>query len=416
VQFAGPTQEQMRRTTRIIEPTKTGVNFAANLSQVFFCALLLCCSACFHHKIAIENGFHLEENGGAPMLVPTDSQSSDPGNFQTTKLVLSGDSAGANDQVNHQCMINGEVFSLRSASPPDLRYWIVRSPSISGWNTLAGKIDIDSQWKSFTRGLAGMNENGCFPSGLTALEIRAAIAQRIPLPAEEVPLFFYSDQGIGFTDLAPGMEVRLQRFLPAAKSISARSQDPPRTWVASYEVIPRHGKGVGLKLTRKVQRGPAGDSGSEEKELLSLSQRFAQTLVLRLFLEGVYGTGQVSHGILIGASSQRQLDALTDLIHQSDPAKCLNYQGTVCTEFPLGTLSLFSAIWVNGRRTSCLFGSSLADLSRCQPRPERTMTLESLQVSRHVHSDHYAEIHFPLNKEGAAQLLLLPGDKVESRH
>ena len=414
--FAGPTQAQMQRTTQIIEPTRTGANFAATLPKVVLCALLLCCSACFHHKIATEHGFRLEENSGAPMLVPTDSQSSDPGNFQTSTLVLSGGSASAKDQVNHQCMMNGDIFSIRSASPLDSRSWVVRSPSISGWNTLASEINIDLQWKSFTRGIARMNENGCFPSGLTAVEIRAAVAQRISLPADEVPFFFYSDQGIGFTDLAPGMEVRLERFLPTAGSIGARSQSPPRMWAASYEISPRHGKGVRLKLTRKVQRGPDGDSGSEEQELLSLSQRFAQTPVLRLFLEGVYGTGQVSHGILIGASNQRQLDALTDLIHQSDPAKCINYQETVCTEFPLGALSLFSTVWVNGRRTSCLFGSSLADLLRSLPQPEQTMTLESAQVFRRVNPNRYAEIYFPRNNDGAAQLRLLPGDRVDWRH
>ena len=350
------------------------------------------------------------------MLVPTDSQSSDPGSFQTSTLVLSGGFAGAKDQVNHECLINGEVFSLRSASPHDSRYWIVRSPSISGWGMLASKIDIGSQWKMFTRDLARMDENGCFPPGLTALEIPVAVAQTIPLPADEVQLFFYSDEGIGFTDMAPGMEVRLHGFLPATKSVSAQSQDPPRGWVASYEVIPRHGKGVRLKLLRRVQGGQDGDSVPEDKELLSLSQRFAQTTVLRLFLEGVYGTGQVSHGILIGASNQRQLDALTDLIHQSDPATCMKYQETVCTEFPLGALSLFSTVWVDGRRTSCLFGSPLAELSSCQPRPEQTRALESAQVFRRMNPDHFAEIDFPRNKDGAVQLRLLPGDRVEWRH
>ena len=406
----------MQRTTQILEPTRTGAKFASNLLEVVLCAMLLCCSGCFQHKIAIVTGFRLIENGGAPMLVSTGSQSSDPGNFQTSTLVLSGGSAGAKGQVNHECLINGDIFSLRLASSLDSRYWIIRSPSISGWDSLASKIDIGSQWKIFTRGLARMHENGCFPSSLTALEIRVAIAQRIPLPAAEVPLFFYSDQGIGFTDLAPGMEVSLHGFLPAAKSINAQSQDPPRMWVASYEVIPRHGKGVRLKLTRRVQKGPDGDSGPEDKELLSVSQRFAQTPVLRLFLEGVYGAGQVSHGILIGASNQRQLDALSDLIHQSDPAKCMNYQGTVCTEFPLGALSLFSTVWVDGRRTSCLFGSPLAELSRCQPRPDQTMALESAQVLRRVSHDRYAEIDFPRNKDGTSQLRLLPGDRVESRH
>jgi hypothetical protein len=414
--FAWPTQEQMQRTTRVIELTRTGANFAANLSKVVLCVSLLFCSACLHRRTPIEKGFRLEENGGAPMLVPTDSQSSDPGNFQTSTLVLSGGSVGANDPVNYQCLINGDIFSIRPASPLDSRHWIVRSPSISGWNTLSGETNIASQWKSFTRGIARMSESGCFPSGLTALEIRAAVAQRIPLPATEVPFFFYSDQRIGFTDLAPGMEVRLEQFLPAAKSISARSPGPPRLWAASYEIVPRHGKGVRLKLARKVQRGPDDDSGSEEKELLSLQQRFAQTPVLRLFLEGVYGTGQVSHGILIGASNQTQLDALTDLIQQSDPAKCMNYQGTVCTEFPLGALSLFSTVWVNGRRTSCLFGSSLADLLRSLPRPEQTMTLESAQVFRRVNPDHYAEIDFPHDRDGAAQLRLLPGDRIEWRY
>jgi hypothetical protein len=403
----------MQRATQIIPPTRTGAKFAANLSKVVLCALLLCCSGCFHRKIAIVNGFRLIENGGAPMLVPADSQRSDLGNFQTSTVVLWSGSAGAKDQVNRQCSINGEVFSLRSAPSQDSRYWIVRSPSISGWNTLAGKVDFNSQWKIFTHSLVRMNEDGCFPSGLTALEIRVAIAQRIPLPADEVPLFFYSDQGIGFTDLAPEMEVRLHGFLPAAKSISAQSQDPPRMWVANYEVIPRHAKGVRLKLARSVQGGPDDDSEPEDRKLLSLSQRFAHTPVLRLFLEGVYGTGQVSHGILIGASNQRQLDALTDLIHQSDPAKCMNYQETVCTEFPLGALTLFSTVWVNGRPTSCLFGSSLADLWTRQPRPEQTVAVESAKVFRRVKPDHYAEIDFLRNKDGASRLRLLPGDRVE---
>jgi hypothetical protein len=372
-----------------------------------------------HHKIAIENGLRLSENSGTPMLVPTSGQTSDLGNFQTSTVVLPG-FASAKNQVSHQCTINGEIFSFSSVPPFDSRHWIVRSPSISGWNRLASETDIDSQWKIFTRGLARMNENGCFPPGLTALEIRAAISQRIPLPADEVPLLFYSEREIGFIDLAPGMEVRIQRFLPAGKSISARSKDPfgmrVNDWVANYEVIAHHGEGVRLKLTRKVQRGPNGGSGSEEKELLSLSQRFVQAPVLRLFLEGVYGKGQVSNGILIGASNESQLDALTDLIHQSDPAKCINYHGTVCTEFPLGALSLFSTVSVNGHRTSCLFGTSLAALLISLPRPEQMTALESARVFRRLNLDHYAEIYFPRTENGATQLLLLPGDRIEWRH
>ncbi len=411
----------MQRTRQTIEPTGTGAKLAANLSKVVLGVMLLCCSGCFGHKIAIENGFRLIENNGAPMLVPTNGQSSDLGNFQTSTLVLPRGSAGAKDQISHQCAINGEVFSLRSASPLDSRDWIVRSPSISGWNALAGEIDVDSQWKIFTRGLARMNENGCFRSGLTVLEIRAAIAQRIPLPAHEVPLFFYSELRMGFIDLAPGMEVRLQQILPPREPIGARSKDALGTWAANdweanYEVIPRPGEGVRLKLTQKVQRVPDAGSGSEWEELFSLSQRFAQTPVLRLFLEGVNGEREVSNGILIGASNQGQLAALTDLIHQGDPAKCINYPGTVCVEFPRGAPSLYYTIWVNGQRTSCLFGSSLADLMMSLPRPEHMMALNSVQVLRRLNFDHYAEIDFPRTESGATQLRLLPGDRVRWGH
>ena len=414
-------ENSVRAVVRSIDPTRTCAKFAAKLSKVVLCAMFLCCSGCIHHKNAIENGYRLIENSGAPMLVPTNGQSSDLGNFQTSTLVLPGGSASAKDQVSQQCTINGEIFSLRSASPQDSKYWIVRSPSISGWYTLASKIDIYSQWKIFTHGLAGMSESGCFPSGLTALEIRAAIAQRIPLPADEVPLFFYSEQGIGFIDLAPGMEVRLEHILPPRESISARSKGTFRTgalnyWAANYGVIARHGEGVGLKLTRKVHRGPNGGSGSEEKELFSLSQQFAQTPVLRFFLKGIYGKREVSNGILIGGSSQRQLDALTDLIHQSDPAKCINYQGTVCREFPLGAPNLYYTVWVNGHRTSCLLWTTLAALLKSQPQPEQMMALESAQVFRRLSLDHYAEIHFPGTENGAALLFLLPGDKIEWRH
>lgn len=381
--------------------------------------MFLWCSGCFGHKIAIENGFRLRENSGAPMLVPTSVQSSGPGNFQRSTLVLPGGSASAKGQVGDQCAINGEIFSLHSALPLDSRHWIVRSPSISGWNKLAREIDIEWQWTIFMRGLARMNENGCFPPGLTALEIRAAIAQRIPLPASEVPLFFYSEERIGFIDLAPGMEVRLQQFLPPSKSISAGSKGtirPVNYWAANYEVIARRGEGVRLKLTRKVQEGSNGVSGSEVKDFFSLSQQFAETQVLRLFLEGIYGKREVSDGILIGASKEGQLDALTDLIHQSDPAKCMNYQGTLCTEFPRGAPSLYYAVRVNGHWTACLFGASLAAFLRPFPQPEQMKALEAGKVFRRLNRDHYAEINFPHNENGASELLLLPGDRIEWRH
>ncbi len=403
----------MLRRTEMMEPGITCGAFAAKLSKVFLSALVLCCSGCFHHKVG-SGGFRLEENGGAPILVPTDDEGSGESKFRTSTVVLSGDSAATKNHARDDCGINGEVFSLRAASPFDSKRWVVRSPSVSGWNAVAGQIDVDSHWKSFARGIARMNEEGCFPGGLSSLQIRIAIAQRIPLPADEVPLFFYSDRRIGFADLAPGMQLRLERFVRTAKSVTA--EGPPRQWVARYDVISRPGEGVGLKMTGKPLRGSGGELGSEDKELLSLSQRFTHTPVLRLFLEGVYGAGKVSHGMLIGAQNQEQLDALAGLIEQSDPAKCVSFQDTVCTEFPLGSLTLSSRVWIDGHPTSCLFGESLEGCLRSLPPSKRRVTLERAKVFRRVASDRYAQIYFSNHKDGAAQLRLLPGDRIESRH
>ena len=398
-----------------VEPTRLLEKFAANLSKAVWCAMLLCCSACLHHRVTLESGFHLSENSGAPMLVPTDGQTPDSGNFQLSMLDLSGRAARTNHQDRRACTINGETFALRSTPPMDSRHWIIRSPSIGGWNTLPGRIDIYGQWKIFTRDIARMAQDGCFPTGLTALQIRIAIAQKISLPAGEVPIFFYSDQGTGFTDLAPGMEIELQKFVHEETSTNARSEDPPRLWTANYEVVPRHSGGVRLKLGRRLHGGANSVSGSEEKELSTLSQHFAQARVLRLFLEGIYGNGKVSNGVLIGASTQTQLDELTDLIHRNDPAKCSNYRATVCVEFTPGAVSLLSVVQLNGRLTPCVYGTSLATLLRSLPQPEQTAALESAHVFRRLNADHYAEIDFQRTETDANQLLLLPEDRVEWR-
>lgn len=392
------------------------VKIAANLSSAVLCTILLCCSGCFQRKITIEDGYRLTENTGAPMLIPIGGPSSDTDKLQKSIVVLPGSSAKLKDQVSHQCAIGGQIFSIRRASPGDSKHWIIRSPAISGWNTLAGEFDIDSEWRTFTRDLARMNEEGCFPAGLTSVDIRLAIAQRIPLPANEVPSFFYSGQEMGIIDLAPGMEVRLQQILPAGKSISARSKSAFQMWLANYVVLSRHGDGVRLKLTRKSQTGPKIGSESEEREFFSLSQRFAQSPVLRVLLKGFTGNHQASDAILIGASSDKQLNLVSGLILQKDPATCVDYHETVCMRFPRDGLSLFSTIWIDGHRTSYPFGTPFGAVLRSLPRAQQLQTLQSAHVFRRLSAGHYAEIEFPRTPRGASELLLLPGDRIQSQH
>jgi hypothetical protein len=400
----------MQQTTQITRPTRRLLSLWSHLSKAILCGVLLCCSACFEHKITIDDGYRLRENSGAPMLVPIGGQSSDLGMFQTSEITLPGDSATRKNRVKKPCEIKGEVFSLRSSS---FQHWIVRSPSTSGWNTLVDEIDIDLQWRTFTRQIARMDDNGCFPAGLAAVDIQLAIAQKIPLPANEVPLFFYSEQGMGIINLAPGMEVRLQKILPTGKSLSAGSREAFHMRLANYEVIPRHGGGVRLKLTQRVQSGPKIGSMPNEKEMFTLSQQFASAHALRLVLKGFTGNRPESDAILLGASDDKQLNVISKLIFQTDPTSCVNYRGSVCMEFPRDALSLFSTIWINGRRTSYPFGTPLAAVLRSLPQPQQSSALESLRVFRRLSPNHYAEIEFPRTQRGAAQVLLLPQDRIQ---
>lgn len=399
----------MPRPPQIFERTGNRAKFASHLSGAALCAILLCCSGCLQHKISIESGYRLTENAGAPMLVPTGGNNSIQGEFQASKIVLPGASAGA----NQQCAINGEVFSLR---PSDLRHWIVRSPSLSGWNTLAGEIDIDGQWSTFTRDLERMKENGCFPSDLTTIRIRTAIAQRIPLPAIQVPSFFYSQQGLEFIDLAPGMEVRLQQILPSGKTTGPQSKHAFRMLLANYAIVPSQGEGLQLKLTQSIRTGTKTAPEPEVKGFFSLSRQFAPAHVLRLSLKGFTGNRPDSDAILIGASSDAQLNAVSRLILQTARARCVDYPGTVCISFPRDALSLFSTIWINGRKASYPFGSAFGAVLRSLPQSQQSEALRSARVFRELSPGHYAEIEFPRTPSGASQLLLLPADRIQWKH
>lgn len=382
------------------------------LSRASLCAILFCCSGCLQTKITRESGFRLTDSSGAPMLVPTGRQISNHGEFQTSTVVLPGGSAGAKPPSSSHCGIEGEVFALHPASPSDLRRWVLRSPSFSGWNTLAGEFDIDSQWRTFTRELARGKEDGCFPAGLTAVEIRKSIAENIPLPANQVPSFFYSERGMASIDLAPGMEVRLQQILPSGKSIGPPSNGSFRMLLAGYDVVSRPREGVRLKLTQKNQSGTRTRTASEAKNFFSLSQRFAAAQSLRLLLKGFSANHQASDAILIGAANDSGLDSLSRLILEKDPAACVDYPETVCISFPRDALSLFSSIRINGQRAYYPFGSPFGSVLRSIPPAQRARALESARVYRQLTDGRYAEIEFPRTPGGAGQLLLLPGDRI----
>lgn len=367
------------------------------------------------HKISITDGYRIDDKGGTPMLVPNDAQNINSGNFQAVTVNLPASTSAAKTALLKDCAIQGSVFSLQPGSSSNNSVWVVKSPSISGWDMSSAQTDVDAQWKLFISDLTRMHDQGCFPTGLNTQYIRSAIAERIPLPANLVPIFTYSDRGERFVNLGPGMEIRIQKVLSQGASIYTGSDNSLHLLTVDYDVFSRHGGGIGLRVQHHPDHEQRASLGAEDRQILTLHQRFATTSVLRLFLQGFSEEKQgksESSPILIGATDATRLDLLTDLIRKRDSVACVSSPGDVCVDLPTGSVSLSSIIWINGRRTASAFGTSLASQLFRLPEPKQAEALQSVQVIRQLSLGRFANIRFTRTVEGAQQILLLPGDKI----
>jgi hypothetical protein len=366
-----------------------------------------------HHKLPMADGYHIDDKAGLAMLVP-DAARNTPSDFQATTFTLPAASSPSGIRAQDTCAIQGAMFSISPGSGSDRSSWTVRSPSSAGWDTVSGQTDADVQWQLFVRELARMHDHGCFAPGISTQFIRSSIAERIPLPASLVPTFMYSDQGERFVDLAPGMQVRIQKVLPAGTAANAGA--PVRMMTVDYDVVARPGGGIGLRRSRS----PGGVKGmpltTNDRQLLILGQQLASTAVLRLFLEGfsVEKQGRLeSTPLLMGASDTTQLDSVNDLMRQQESITCVQQPSLVCVNLPPNGVSLSSIIWINGRQTLSAFGTSLESLLSRLPDAKQADVLASVRVLRKLSSGRYASIEITRTIEGATQLLLLPGDRVE---
>jgi hypothetical protein len=388
----------------------------AILTRAAVCALIVC-SGCLPHKVSIVDGYRIDDKAGITMLVPGGVESIDSEEFQTVTVTLPGGRNAVKIRVRRECAIHGSVFSLQPGSNSTNSSWVVRSPRSSGWDAVSRQADVDAQWRLFISDLARMHDEGCFPSGLSTQFIRSTIARRIPLPADLVPIYMYSDRGERFVNLAPGMEIRIQKVLSTGTSANTGS-GTLRLLTMEYDVFSRHGGGVGLRLNHRPDRAKGTRPGTEDRKFLELDRRFAGASVLRLFLQGFSEEKQgksESGPILIGASDAMRLDAVTDLIRERSSLACVSSPGVVCVDLPAGSVSLSSIMWINGRRTASAFGTSLASQLFVLPEGKQAEALQSVQVMRQLSPNQYARIQITRTVEGAQQLLLLPGDRIEWR-
>ena len=385
------------------------------LVSVTLCALIFC-SGCVQNRVYVPNGYRIQDGVGPSMLVPDASQDDTAVRVRTAIVNLSSGRSHSRISATGDCVIRGEVFSLLPRPGYGNRSWIVTSPGASGWGAFGDEADVDAEWRQFLSQLARMHRRGCFPSGLSTQFVRSVIAESIPLPASLVPIFRYSDRGEPFVNLAPGMEIRIQKLVPGVDSNDEMSEISPRIMTADYDVVSQHQGRIGLRLSHRTDGLKADSLGPADSSFLSLGQRFAATPVMRLFLQGFSENQQgrtASNPILIGALDTAQLEALSNLIHQRNSATCVDRPGTACIVLPHGSVSLFSVVRLNGHRTTCSFGAPLLLLLSSLSPQKQTKALQSIRVRRKLELGHYREIQMPRTADGAREVLLLPGDRID---
>jgi hypothetical protein len=378
------------------------------VSTALLSLLLFCSCGCLHRQLSIQAHYTVEDNGGYPILVPSFASTRIEDDFQTSNVILQ--SAGPENQtkLSPDCVIEGEVFSLRPGIPADSNHWTIRSLSVQGWNLRGDKVDVDEQWKLFAEKLALMKQQGCFPPKMSVFSVQQAFAAVIPLPASEVQSYFYSANAEGFVDLAPGMEIKIEEILLSREVVGQRQSS-----YAYYQVVSGAEPGVTLRRSTSSHRGTNQSAGRQSNLYPHLPESFARAPLMRLFFESLPAGGSKRNAMLLGASNLHDLEAATRLLEAQGNQACADQrENVVCVTFKDDSVSLLSPIRINEHLVFYPFGTQLAIILPEPPRGKQAEALATARVMRRLAGGDYAEVLFPRTMEGARQLVLLPGDRV----
>ncbi len=255
--------------------------------------------------------------------------------------------------------------------------------------------------------------------------MRRAIAERIPLPANEAAFFAYSFGGRGFVDLAPGMQIKIERPLIQDATPTTRA-NYKGSLEADYRVISPSTTGVELLLSHTSNRRAGQSLGADGDLPFELSGRFASRPLLRLFLQSI-GDGKAQPtAILLGASSVHDLDETTHRIEENGRTSCPPSSSPTfeCISFGTETaVSLLSSVRINGKTELRPFGTTMGYLidvaSSGAGRSNTaalTQTLQTASLSRPLAGGGYAEVTFPKTIDSVNQIVLLPGDHLAWKH
>jgi hypothetical protein len=369
------------------------------LKLVLAAVLLATCAGCALRQSS--SVYRLSEINSQYFLLSPDATASQH-DHQTLHISRKADN-------QKDCSIKGPWFSIYPASGSKPQ-WIAETPSAAAWERSSGVVDMMDQYQGFESALAGLQQRNCFASLAEYLSAKQRIAASLSPPSGDSLYYRYGFGPGGYVDLAPGMQLRIERDF-----FGALPTDYQGTTIANYEIAGNDESGTAIKFLRVEERSAGSTTPVPTPSDAGLATQFATAPRLRLFLLNLAVSANTkAPAILIGASSKEELNAPTQAV-ESDPAiscsslqrwpvSCALFDGSV-------TVSPMLEVFVNGAPTYIPIGSRLWAVLSHLTDAQQAKLMRTLRLRRRFQGK-LVDVRFVPDSNTLSQLLLVGGDRI----
>jgi hypothetical protein len=296
------------------------------------------------------------------------------------------------------CSISGKVFSLHPPAVSDATQWTVTSPSVQGWQVADTASQLRAEWSAFVQQLAERRRAGCFRAGWGTAALQQAIADAIPVPADEALVLRYGFSGEGVADLQPGMVLQVERSVLGER----KGRRELQSLQADYEVVATD-NGVRLKPVRAetLHRKERPD------EIFALDRLTQNATHLRLLLQNLTAdTSAQRPPILLMGKEDAVLQRVSASMEAQGCDAAKSAAGVQCLTFH-EAVSLLVAVKVNRNPVTFAVGTTLGVALETQGIDPTTATLH-----RSLTGGRVAAVIFPQTRDGVSRIVLQGGDEI----
>jgi hypothetical protein len=267
-------------------------------------------------------------------------------------------------------------------------------------------LDASQGLEAFRRALDDREAKGCLSSD-EVQRVKAAIAERFPLPPSIAHAIRFGGGATGFVDLTA--DFRMKVVSPI------RSADNPKEiidyQVAYYALTPEP-KGtrihVSLSSVSTSQSKSQGKSSSKEPIDFPASFRFFRLL----FRTDISSADHFA--TMLSAEDEGTLNEATRRFDMQPDCMALSMPGVTCVTPPQDfSVNLEFSVWVNDKQVFVPLGGTISDAMRSvTPFGKSVGQVPTTLRVRRLFRGHLLPVKFDSTKEDILRFVLMPGDKI----